>query len=48
MIQSLESFDHSEEKKGEIEKQIHKLKKYVYHSDDPLSKLIEEAEDKIK
>lgn len=48
LIQSLESFDHSEEKKGEIEKQINKLKKYVYHSDDPLSKLIEEAEDKIK
>lgn len=48
LIQSLESFDRSEEKKCEIEKQINKLKKYVYHSNDPLNKLIEEAEDKIK
>lgn len=48
LIQSLESFDRSEEKKREIEKQINKLKKYVYHSNDPLNKLIEEAEDKIR
>lgn len=48
LIMSLESFDDTVEKRDAIKGQIEKLQKYVYDLNDPLKKLLEEAEDKIK
>lgn len=48
LLNSLESFDGSEEKKESIQKQINKLRKYVFNSNDPLHTILKEAEERIK
>lgn len=48
LLNSLELFDGSNEKRENIQIQINKLKKYVFNTNDPLYMILKEAEEKIK
>ena len=48
LINALEHFDGSLEKRDEIQKKINELKKFIFSTNDPLNNLLIEAEERIK
>lgn len=48
LLNSLELFDGSEEKRDSIQSQINKLQKYVFNENDPLHMILRKAEERIK
>lgn len=48
LLNSLELFDGSEEKRDSIQAQINKLQKYVFNTNDPLYIILRKAEERIK
>lgn len=48
LLNSLELFDGSNEKRENIQTQINKLQKYVFNTNDPLYMILKEAEERIK
>lgn len=48
LLNSLELFDGSEEKRDSIQAQINKLQKYVFNTNDPLYTILRKAEERIK
>lgn len=48
LLNSLEAFDDSEQQRAAIQRQINKLRKYVFNENDPLFLILSEAEERIK